>query len=167
MKKVIIIILVCLLTPLKSQASDTSLIEIREIFYQATQSSEAADLLNTILTDNVISKDITLQGYKGISLMLLAKYTLNPYKKLYYFNQGKIALDNAIREQVENIELRYLRYTVQLKAPQFLNYEYALSNDLNFIMEHLCEISDLDLKSRIEHFLDQNNSSSIEVKYLK
>lgn len=159
MKKVIIIILVCLLTPLKSQASDTSLIEIREIFYQATQSSEAADLLNTILTDNVISKDITLQGYKGVSLMLLAKYTLNPYKKIYYFNQGKIALDNAIREEVENIELRYLRYTVQLKAPQFLNYNGALSDDLYFIKSNLYNINDLDLKSRINNFFDQQTLS--------
>jgi hypothetical protein len=159
MKKVIIIILVCLLTPLKSQGSDTSLIEIREIFYQATQSSEAADLLNTILTDNLISKDITLQGYKGVSLMLLAKYTLNLYKKMYYFNQGKIALDNAIREQVDNIELRYLRYTVQLKAPQFLNYNGALSDDFYFIKSNLYNINDLDLKSRINNFFDQQTLS--------
>lgn len=159
MKKVIIIILGCLLTPIQSQASDTSIIEIREIFYQATQSSEAADLLNTILTDNLISKDITLQGYKGVSLMLLAKYTLNLYKKMYYFNQGKIALDNAIREQVDNIELRYLRYTVQLKAPQFLNYNAALSDDFYFIKSNLYNINDLDLKSRINNFFDQQTLS--------
>ena len=159
MKKVIIIILGCLLTPIQSQASDTSIIEIREIFYQATQSSEAADLLNTILTDNLISKDITLQGYKGVSLMLLAKYTLNLYKKMYYFNQGKIALDNAISEQVDNIELRYLRYTVQLKAPQFLNYNAALSDDFYFIKSNLYNINDLDLKSRINNFFDQQTLS--------
>jgi hypothetical protein len=159
MKKVIIIILGILLTPIRSQASDTSIIEIREIFYQATQSSEAADLLNTILTDNLISKDITLQGYKGVSLMLLAKYTLNLYKKMYYFNQGKIALDNAIREQVDNIELRYLRYTVQLKAPQFLNYNGALSDDFYFIKSNLYNINDLDLKSRINNFFDQQTLS--------
>ena len=159
MKKVIIIILGCLLTPIRSQASDTSIIEIREIFYQATQSSEAADLLNTILTDKLISKDITLQGYKGVSLMLLAKYTLNLYKKMYYFNQGKIALDNAIREQVDNIELRYLRYTVQLKAPQFLNYNGALSDDFYFIKSNLYNINDLDLKSRINNFFDQQTLS--------
>tara|TARA_B110000879_G_scaffold133731_1_gene175102 strand:+ start:262 stop:756 length:495 start_codon:yes stop_codon:yes gene_type:complete len=159
MKKVIIIILGCLLTPINLQASDTSIIEIREIFYQATQSSEAADLLNTILTDKLISKDITLQGYKGVSLMLLAKYTLNLYKKMYYFNQGKIALDNAIREQVDNIELRYLRYTVQLKAPQFLNYNGALSDDFYFIKSNLYNINDLDLKSRINNFFDQQTLS--------
>mgnify|MGYP006114535001 CR=1 FL=1 len=163
MKKAIII-LGCLLTPMFSQGSETSLIEIREIFYQASEKSKSAELLNTILTDKVISKDVTLQGYKGVSLMLLAKYALNPYKKIYYFNKGKTILENAIEKDRENIELRYLRYTVQLKAPQFLNYKYALSNDLNLIMVHLCEINDLDLKSRIKHFLDQNTSSSIEVK---
>tara|TARA_B110000196_G_C21144410_1_gene665725 strand:- start:2594 stop:3085 length:492 start_codon:yes stop_codon:yes gene_type:complete len=163
MKKAIII-LGCLLTPMFSQGSETSLIEIREIFYQATEKSESAELLNTILTNKLISKDVTLQGYKGVSLMLLARYALSPYKKIYYFNKGKTLLENAIEKDRENIELRYLRYTVQLKAPKFLNYKYALSNDLNLIMIHLCEINDLDLKSRIKHFLDQNTSSSIEVK---
>ncbi len=108
-----LIVLAVILTPLIEQSVDTSLLKIRTLFYQATEESESADLLMAMLIEPITSSDLTLQGYMGMSFMLLSKYSYNPYEKIYYFKKGSSILDQAIEEDKENIELRFLRFTVQ------------------------------------------------------
>jgi len=156
----ILITIAIVLTPMLSMAADTSLLEIRKLFYEASKDSDAANELNQILVDSITTGDITLQGYKAMALMLLAKHSYNPYKKLDLFNQGKLLLDGSIYIAPENIELRYLRYTVQCEAPYILNYRYALSADLNFINARLETLIDLDLKNRIEKFFIQKSDNT-------
>jgi hypothetical protein len=158
-----LIVLAVIFFPLLEQSEETSLLKIRNLFYQATEESESADLLNAMLIEPLTSSNITLQGYKGMSFMLLSKYSYNPYKKLYYFKKGSSILDKAIEEDKENIELRYLRYTVQCEAPIFLNYRSALSADLTFIQAQVNKIKDFDLKNRINHFLYQQTPVTTEV----
>ena len=157
-----LIVLAVIFTPLLEQSGETSLLKIRNLFYQATEESESAELLNALLIEPLTSNDLTLQGYKGMSLMLLSKYSYNPYKKLYYFKKGSSILDKAIEEDKENIELRYLRYTVQCEAPMILNYRFALSDDLTFIQAQVNNIKDFDLKNRINHFLYQQTYVTTE-----
>ena len=68
------ILLAIIFTPFLEQSEDTSLLDIRKLFYQATEESESADLLNAMLIEPLTSKDMTLQGYKGMSFMLLSKH---------------------------------------------------------------------------------------------
>tara|TARA_B110000881_G_scaffold219145_1_gene240260 strand:+ start:387 stop:878 length:492 start_codon:yes stop_codon:yes gene_type:complete len=151
--KVTLIVLAVIFTPLLEQSEETRLLKIRKLFYQATEESESADLLNAMLIEPFTSIDLTLQGYKGMSFMLLSKYSFNPYDKIYYFKKGSSILDKAIEEDKGNIELRFLRYTVQSEAPMFLNYRSALSSDLTFIQTQVNNIKDFDLKNRINNFL--------------
>lgn len=147
------ILLAIIFTPFLEQSEDTSLLDIRKLFYQATEESESADLLNEMLTESLTSKDITLWGYKGMSFMLLSKHANNPYTKISYFTKGSAILDQAIQEDNENIELRFLRYTIQCEAPLFLNYKSELSLDLNFIKTQVNNLKDFDLKNRINNYL--------------
>ena len=147
------ILLAIIFTPFLEQSEDTSLLDIRKLFYQATEESESADFLNEMLTESLTSKDITLRGYKGISFMLLSKHAYNPYTKISYFTKGSAILDQAIQEDNENIELRFLRYTIQSEAPIFLNYRSELSLDLNFIQTQVNNLKDFDLKNRINNYL--------------
>ena len=147
------ILLAIIFTPFLEQSEDTSLFDIRKLFYQATEESESADFLNEMLTESLTSKDITLRGYKGISFMLLSKHAYNPYTKISYFTKGSAILDQAIQEDNENIELRFLRYTIQCEAPIFLNYKSELSLDLNFIKTQVNNLKDFDLKNRINNYL--------------
>ena len=148
-----LIILAVIFTPFLEQSGDTNLLNIRKIFYQATEESESANLLNAMLTEPLTSKDITLEGYRGMSFMLLSKHASNPYNKMSYFTKGSEILDKAIQEDNENIELRFLRYTIQCEAPIFLNYKSELSLDLNFIKTQVNNLKDFDLKNRINNYL--------------
>jgi hypothetical protein len=151
--KATLIVLAVIFTPLLEQSGETRLLKIRKLFYQSTEEAESADILNAMLLEPFTSSDLTLQGYKGMSFMLLSKYSFNPYEKIYYFKKGSSILDKAIEEDKENIELRYLRYTVQSEAPVILNYRSALSSDLTFIQTQVNNIKDFDLKNRINNFL--------------
>ena len=157
------ILLAIIFTPFLEQSEDTSLLDIRKLFYQATEESESADFLNEMLTESLTSKDITLRGYKGISFMLLSKHAYNPYTKISYFTKGSAILDQAIQEDNENIELRFLRYTIQCEAPIFLNYRSELSLDLKFIQTQVNNLKDFDLKKRINDYLDEQTNVADEI----
>ena len=161
--KGILILLAVICTPFLEQSGDTRLLDIRNLFYQATEESESADLLNEILTQPLMSKDMTFRGYKGMSFILLSKHAYNPYNKISYFTKGSAILDQAIQEDNENIELRFLRYTIQSEAPIFLNYRSELSLDLKFIQTQINNLKDFDLKKRINDYLDEQTNVADEI----
>ena len=63
----------------------------------------------------------------------MAEVVSNPYTKLSYFNDGKKLIDQAIKMDPKNAELRYLRFMIQQNTPDFLNY----SDDINADFEIL------------------------------
>ena len=126
------------------------------MFEQASVNENSAHKLLAILNAEP-NLTPTLLGYKGSTLAMEAKYTLNPYKKLKYFNEGKSLLEKAINNDPQNIELRYLRLAIQSTIPTFLNYTKNIDSDkillLGAIKSRL--ILDEDLLKKITLFLNQ------------
>ena len=85
--------------------------------------------------------------------MLMAKHVINPFSKLSYFKKGKLMLENAIKADYTNVELRFLRYTIQTNVPGFLNYTSEKNLDRTFIAQSLPKLKDQDLKKIISEFL--------------
>ena len=56
-------------------------------------------------------------------------------------------LEKAISSDPNNLELRFLRYCVQINTPKFLNYNEDLKSDSLFITSQL--ESNVELKSFI------------------
>ena len=79
--------------------------------------------------------------------MQMANYTMNPYKKLDYFNKGKQALETHISKYPQQIDARYVRALIQSKAPKILNYYQNIQADISFIKKNIQE-SDVDEKSK-------------------
>ena len=126
------------------------------MFEQASVNEMSAHKLLAILNAEP-NLTPTLLGYKGSTLAMEAKYTLNPYKKLKYFNEGKSLLEKSINNDPQNIELRYLRLAIQSTIPTFLNYSKNIDSDkillLGAIKSRL--ILDEDLLKKITLFLNQ------------
>ena len=70
---------------------------------------------------------------------MLAKHDSNPVKKWRYFYKGKDMLENAINKYPNNLELRFLRYCVQLNVPDFLAYKSHLESDKEIITNQIDE----------------------------
>mgnify|MGYP006973003119 FL=1 len=93
--------------------------------------------------------DVRVDGkpYLYCGIMQMANYTMNPYKKLDYFNKGKQALETHISKYPQQIDARYVRALIQSKAPKILNYYQNIQADISFIKKNIQE-SDVDEKSK-------------------
>jgi hypothetical protein len=82
------------------------------------------------------------RAYRGAGLATTANCTSWPMAKISRFRDGKKLLEGAVAEKPENLEVRFLRYTIQKNIPGFLGYD-NLEEDRKFILDRLT----LQLKS--------------------
>lgn len=146
--------LICfvLCTLFLSPIDQKTMIEIRNLYEQAAQNKTANQKLSAMLT-NIAPNDVLLMGYKGASIMMEAKHVVNPFTKMSKFKKGKNLIEDAIKNDANNTELRYVRLTIQTNLPAFLGYDEAIKNDKTFLIEHLPSLKDTDLKNRIVKYL--------------
>jgi hypothetical protein len=86
---------------------------------------------------NLSNRNNTQQAYFGVATAMYAELVSNPAEKLSYFSRGKDLLEKAIANDYWNEELRFLRYSVQDKAPWMLQYHDKLGEDSYYIYQSL------------------------------
>lgn len=128
------------------------LVTIRDLFYRAAKSEVAADSLMKKMKDIELSDGPVLMGYKSMSHFLACYHSYNPYTKYKYFLSGKELMESAIGKYPDNIELRFLRLTIQLNVPSFLGYSDKISEDKKVILANAKNIKDEDLYRRIYQY---------------
>lgn len=141
-----------------------SISKIRELYKEAPNSKEITlqlvkELETIKKTDNPV-----LVGYKAASLTLLAKNSKGAKTKKTYFKKGKELLEFIISKNPKNIELRFIRLTIQEKTPKFLKYKDHINEDKFFIYNQLISVKNSNLKNYIKEFVLQSKSFSIEEK---
>lgn len=93
------------------------------------------------------------QAFFATSFFLKAKNSLNPINKLSFFKKGKSLLEDAVRKDQKQIEIRFLRYCIQENLPAFLQYKNNLEDDKAFILKNFDKISDDEVKIAVkQHF---------------
>lgn len=144
-KGIVLLLVLCSFT-----ASNLSITEVRNAYEKAVYSEQVAnELLDKLNSTN----NNTLLGYKGTVTMMMAKHVFSPYKKLNYFKNGKEILEQTILKEPLNIELRFLRFSIQSNSPKFLEYHSNLQSDKLFLLKEVKTLTDADLKQRITNFL--------------
>ncbi|MGC6471213.1 MAG: hypothetical protein ACON4E_08115 [Flavobacteriales bacterium] len=130
--KVCISILLLFLSKLAlTQSSKTT--ELRELFVTAHTEEETCIKLFKLTENTDLKENSLAYAYHAVSNMLLANYALNPFKKWHYFKVGKEMLENVIIQNPKNIEIRFLRYCIQMNSPVFLAYQSDLETDKKII----------------------------------
>lgn len=114
------------------------------------------ELIN--LTKN--NNDVTMQGYYAAGIMISSKYTINPFKITKTFNEGKNLFEDLISENFDEIELRYLRYSIQLNTPKFVGYYKNIEMDRIILIDYIKQQPNSDLTAHMMVFL-KNTSDSI------
>ena len=138
--------------------SSNSLKEIRDLYYKVNIEKEGLeDFENYLLhNDKIINPE--LEGYKAVLWFLKARDYYNPYKKYESFTKGKKQLEFLIKKYPNNIELHFLRLTIQDHLPDFLGYNDNISEDTKFIKEKIKAVkNDPDLVQRITAYLAQKS----------
>ena len=156
MKKIKILIL--LIFSLNSVYCSNNLKEIRDLYYKVNLEEKGLDEFENYLLSNNKTPDPELKGYKAVLWFLKARDYYNPHKKYESFTKGKKQLEFLIKRYPNNIELHFLRLTIQDNLPDFLGYNDNISEDTKFIKEKIKAVkNDPDLVQRITAYLAQKN----------
>lgn len=138
-------------------ASNLSVPELRALYYQALEDKKSADKFISIIDETAATMPI-LVCYKGMACMLKVKYTFNPYSKLSEFQKGEKLLEQAVHADVNNAEIRFMRYCVQTNAPFFLGYNDDIERDRVFLIKVLSTIPEDDLRKKIKDYVFSEKS---------
>ncbi len=141
-----------LLLPLWAAGAEWNMVAIRDLYYQAAASKADSDKFKAAL-NAIPNPNTSIKGYIAVSHMIEAKHLFNPTSKLSAFNNGKTLLENTIKNDPENLELRFLRIGVQTNTPSFLGYSSQIEGDKKMILSKYALLTDADLKRRVRDFM--------------
>jgi len=130
------ILILLLLLQLKSFALPP-ISELRERFYAAVESEKVTKSLYDELAIEKVKLTPLYQGYFGAIEALIAKHSWNPYNKLEYLSKGMKSLETAIALDKDNLELRFLRFSIQHYIPVFLGQSKNLMEDRDKMVEQI------------------------------
>jgi len=125
---IVLFLLFSAFTPLNCEIE-----EVRNSFFNVDSEEELAVYLN-------LCKESTCQEseyYLAVATMWQAEYTYWPNKKYSYFNEGREMLEDLIKKNPQNVELRFLRYIVQSSCPPFLGYTGDIESDMLHIQQNI------------------------------
>ena len=105
-----------------------------------------------------------LRAYKGASIALKARFEKGTKNKTAMFKQGVSYIENALSEAPENIEIRFIRLTIQQNAPKILKYKSNIEEDKNFILNNFSFIKSKSLKNYIAEYIMLSNNFTDEEK---
>jgi hypothetical protein len=88
-------------------------------------------------------------GYLGGLQTIWANHVFNPINKLKTFKEGKNNIEKAIKLDPENVELRFIRLSIQKNAPLFLGYNSNINSDKEFIKSNQKTISSAIVRNNI------------------
>ncbi len=125
----------------------------REYRQVKTDSVSCAKLYKKIVKSN--NADALTTAYRGAITAAMANYSKDKKEKIILFNTGKKILEQSIATDSSNIEIRFLRYTVQTSCPKALGYNKQLKSDKDFILKNYSSITSIAIKNMIKIFLLQ------------
>ncbi len=138
----------------------------KEYFKLNTDSVACARIYRILLNTDV--KDNLLNGYKGAVSMIKAKYLKSKEEKIKLFTAGKKVLEQSIKTDSVNAELRFLRFTIQTNCPKALGYYKQIDPDKEFIISHFTALKNSELKQQIaEYLLSSSCVTADEKKKIK
>jgi len=129
---------------------------LRQLYIRSTKQEASVDTLIYAKFSYTTLGPLEL-GYIGSGYFIKCNYLSNPWYKFKYFNIGKQKLELAISQSRDQVELRYLRYTLQTNLPSLLNYNGNKKEDYRLLQGFLSNKQNLeidaDLYNKIKQYL--------------
>jgi len=105
---------------------ESMLTELRLKYYSAVEESDSIKALERMVTELSMNKklhsDEILTAYRGGIKALKAKHAFWPFSKLSYLNESMAILDSVISKVPDNLEIRFMRFSILHYVPDFLGW---------------------------------------------
>ncbi|RYZ97610.1 MAG: hypothetical protein EOP47_21260 [Sphingobacteriaceae bacterium] len=144
--------------------------QVRLQLTAALESSKTTDSLYNSL-DAVKNKTGLTTGYMAALQALKAVHAWNPYSKVKHLNRSEETFKRAVAADPHNLEIRFMRFSVEHHVPGFLGYNKNLESDRKEIIHQLKQknytSADQDLVNTVVQFLiDSKRCTPAENEYL-
>ncbi|OAQ42074.1 hypothetical protein A5893_02875 [Pedobacter psychrophilus] len=171
MKNLFVVLLFTLYSTLFVQANNLD--QIREDYIACITDSDKADKLCDQLAE-VKNPSAVIMAYLGSVQAIKAKHAWNPVSKMSYLSKGFDTINKAVAKDPNQLEVRFLRFSLQYYVPSFLGYSNNLMTDKNIIVSILknSHVSKLNinediLKNMVNFMIDSKKCSPQEIAVLK
>lgn len=151
--------------------ADADLHNIRKLLVTALDSKKTTDSLYTHLS-GVKDRPALLNAYMGTLEALKAKHAWNPYYKVKYLNDSERTFKGAVTHDPHNIEIRFMRFSIEHNVPKFLGYNKNLIADREEMIKQIDRkyYSSADkalVKTIINFLIDSKRCTPAESENLK
>ena len=108
---------------------------VRSTYIEAVEVSAKADAL-VKMTGNYGNNGV-LMAYYGMGKALQAKHGWNPASRFALAKEAAVILNKAVSTAPQNLEVRFLRFSFESRAPAILGITSHTREDKAWIMSHL------------------------------
>mgnify|MGYP005991607679 FL=1 len=134
---------------------------LRDYYYGVCLNQISIHDFKTFLNNHPNKESKVVKAYQAMLLFLYANYYIDPFKKWGYFRKGRELLEGLIEQNELNLELRFLRFTIQDNLPSFLGYNSEREIDKRFLFDQIARSIDKDLRERITTYLSTNSITKV------
>ena len=117
--------------------------QIRNFFYEAVESKEKLEELEDFFSKNFTDKALiyhpALLAYTGAIDALKAKHAFNPFTKFNRVLSSLNTLERAVNREPNNLEIRFIRFSILHNLPGFLGYGKERNDDMMVIVSQLAK----------------------------
>lgn len=142
--------------------NNPTIAEIRKLYPKASETEKSAKEFASKF-ENFTSTDKVLIAYKGASITVVAKFQKKAGDKIRKFKEGAKFIEQSILNDPNNIEIRFIRLSVQENVPGIVKYKMNIKEDKTFLLTHYNEQSS-SLKEYLKDFILQSKSFSAQEK---
>jgi len=137
---------------------------VRTAYKEAAQDKTKAEAFHKSMSRVTTKDNAVLVAYKGASIALLAKQAKSIKDKKEGFKEGVSLIELAIEKSPNNIEVRFVRLSIQENTPKLLKYKGNLEEDKQFLLAQFKNIKFSHLKNHIKDYISQSKVFTDEEK---
>lgn len=147
--------------------------KIRKDYIESIKNESSAIKLYEHLK-SIKNPDPLIQAYLGSAQAVRAKHAWNPVNKLNFLKQGCNTLNLAVKRSPNQLEIRFLRFSLQHFLPSFLGYSTNLDSDKDKIIEMVqkkevinMQVDKDILKNMVNFMIDSKRCDAKEIAILR
>ncbi|WP_316824403.1 hypothetical protein [Pedobacter miscanthi] len=153
-----------------AQLSTSEISVLKTNMVKAVENSKLTDSLFAKL-NKLPNKTALITAYTGTLEALKAKHSWNPYNKIKYVSRSLRTMQKAIDMDRENMEIRFMRFSIEFYTPSFLGFSTDLATDKKEIIKHYQNenfgLADNELVKNVAKFMiDSKKCTPAEIKIL-
>jgi hypothetical protein len=123
-----------------------SLPQIRSRYRESVKDRDEAQALWRSLKSSR-AKDGVILAYQAATRVLMSHHSWMPLEKLAYLKEAMGLFRQAVRQAPDNVEVRFLRFSIEHSLPAYLSESGDLDEDKATIIAQLHRHAEFDLQA--------------------